>query len=1027
MPRRPIAAKARFARLARTSLPRSPYAGFNAGGYGGQWSGVSALLPGARKDWLGAAGDLWRNSVVAACLGWLTDNFPDAILGTYGQGTPGKPPEPVPFAPLEDLIGPAGTPNPWYTTDELWAATVLSYKTDGNAYWIIVPGSGGAGEPVQLWWEPHFTVTPWRAVGSPNLVDKYYLWRPEGQVQLLPEQVVHFRDGLDPRDPTRGMARLKHCARNIVGLNDAETYTASIVGNLGALGVVWMPESGPGAMADIDEKDALRVASRLRQQMSRENAGKIGAINLPGKFERIGLGPQEMSLDSLPDRMEATVCAILGPSAQSIGLAVGNNTRTFTNLKESDKLSWRNGLIPAQNRMARQLTHQLLPRFFDVPAGLHLGWDRSGVEALQQDLAEAATAATTLAGGAVMDTDEVRARFFKLPPLPNDAGKTLSAPEPQPQPEEGDGGNGQGDGFGDPPPTGPTKARDGRAVEVLRSIGLSWDELATLRPRDLDELLTPAELGSLRLAPEGDAIKAVATAAHRQKKRAARGKDSPDHAAAGHRGGGQYDEAKHPRGPAGRFQPKPGADRRPDPRHVRLARAADAATRHHEALRRRGVAGPRYERALDRAITLKRAADAARRDRAGELFGLRKKQARSQGQLDLVPDRRPAPARGRHTPERDKAAGAIHRARSRQRNRTADGPDPATTADHPAGYIGELKSDLIHFDPQRFQYKLAQTDTHTGAVGSLAGVRKFDPELAGVVAVWKDPADAKVYVVNGHNRLDLARKLGVDKVAVRYLDAPDAQWARAKGALANIAEGRGTSIDAAKFFRDAQITSKADLQDRGIPLSEARTGEGLALAGLNNRLFGRVIDGSLKTSHGAIIGGAGISHEAQNSVADLVDKQKGKLNEGEIRELADDARHAGNRSKNDGPGLFGADDGPDEESLLLHRVKLIADVKQRLSREKNLFGTVGKKRAAETLSRAGNVIDAEASGAVSRDAAEALNVFDSLKRTSLFSGMVNDHAAKLAGAKGDKGRKQVHDDLYESIRSRVKDAYDLGK
>ena len=105
--------------------------------------------------------------------------------------------------------------------------------------------------------------------------------------------------------------------------------------------------------------------------------------------------------------------------------------------------------------------------------------------------------------------------------------------------------------------------------------------------------------------------------------------------------------------------------------------------------------------------------------------------------------------------------------------------------------MGMLNSDLIHFDPGRFQYKIHQTDTTTGAVGSLAGVRKWDPELGGVIQVWKDPHNNKTYVVNGHNRLDLAKKLGVEKVAVRYLDAKDHEQARAKGGANQYRRGSG--------------------------------------------------------------------------------------------------------------------------------------------------------------------------------------------------------------------------------------------
>lgn len=148
------------------------------------------------------------------------------------------------------------------------------------------------------------------------------------------------------------------------------------------------------------------------------------------------------------------------------------------------------------------------------------------------------------------------------------------------------------------------------------------------------------------------------------------------------------------------------------------------------------------------------------------------------------------------------------------------------------------------------------------------------------------------------------------------------------------------------------------------------------------------------------------------------------MTDAELREYVDDARLSGSRAK-DGPSMFG-DDGPDEEALLGHRIKLIVAVKQRLSREKNLFGTVARKRSASTLERGGNVIDTEQSGQIAADAHEALTLFDGLKRTSVFSGAINEHAGQLAEARGDAARRRVEDALYQEIRKRVKDAYNLG-
>ena len=180
-----------------------------------------------------------------------------------------------------------------------------------------------------------------------------------------------------------------------------------------------------------------------------------------------------------------------------------------------------------------------------------------------------------------------------------------------------------------------------------------------------------------------------------------------------------------------------------------------------------------------------------------------------------------------------------------------------------AGDKADIGVEHIHVDPERFQFKIGAA-THTGSVGSLAGVKKFDPELAGHVGVSRDPENGKVFVVNGHNRLDLAKKTGTKKIAVKFYHAATAEEARSKGALTNIAEGRGTSTDAAKFFRDTGLR-KEHIEEAGVPLREKVASEGLDLARLD-KPFHHVTQGELSPARGAIIGGSGLSHEQQYAV-----------------------------------------------------------------------------------------------------------------------------------------------------------------
>jgi len=327
--------------------------------------------------------------------------------------------------------------------------------------------------------------------------------------------------------------------------------------------------------------------------------------------------------------------------------------------------------------------------------------------------------------------------------------------------------------------------------------------------------------------------------------------------------------------------------------------------------------------------------------------------------------------------------------------------------------LAELDPHSIEVDPKRFQYKIIGEHTSTGSVGSLSGVRKYDPNLAGILQVWKDPANGKTYVVNGHNRLDLGKKLGAESVAVRYLKAPDAKTARSIGALTNIAEGRGDALDAAKFFRDTGI-SKEDLSAKGIPMREKIATDGLALSKLDDSLFRKTIDGEIPMARAAIIGGSGLQPAQQRDLMTLVDKEgkKKTLTDGAISEMVDIAKSSQTHQEST-MSLFGEESVT--KSNMIEKAKLQAAIKQRLSREKNLFGTVSRGRAATELARGGNTIDREKSGDLSTQASQSLKTFDQMKNLSgPMSDAINHAASRMAAG---ESQKSVEKDLYAKITS----------
>jgi phage portal protein BeeE len=392
---------------ALATVPQSGYGGAGWTNTFGPWGWAQGTVPpGAKLDYAREAGDLWRNSVVAIVLGWLQDNFLSAIPEVF---RPDKPGSMDGEAIDHDLIRLLEDPNPHWTADELWDAVLLSFKCDGNAY--LIKARDGYGAPTQLWWAAPWQIWPrWPSEG--NVFIGWYDYMVDSRIYPLKvSDVVHIRASPDPYNSRLGCARLKHIVRNVVGLNRGETYIASVIGN-GGPKKVWVPD---GPMQEIDDKEALGIKRRF-MAVNGENAGDVVVANTPGHFENGSSGPQEMSLDSILDRPEATVCAALGVNPMVCALAVGAAMRSYANTKEADSQSWKNGQIPMQKRMARAITKQLLPDF-PRSVGLKMRWNWSKVEALAEDATEAVTRGVAAYQGGISPLNESRG-LAKLPPLP---------------------------------------------------------------------------------------------------------------------------------------------------------------------------------------------------------------------------------------------------------------------------------------------------------------------------------------------------------------------------------------------------------------------------------------------------------------------------------------------------------------------------------------------------------------------------------------------------------------------------------
>jgi hypothetical protein len=323
-----------------------------------------------------------------------------------------------------------------------------------------------------------------------------------------------------------------------------------------------------------------------------------------------------------------------------------------------------------------------------------------------------------------------------------------------------------------------------------------------------------------------------------------------------------------------------------------------------------------------------------------------------------------------------------------------------------------MRTTEIFTDPINLQYK---GNVDAGGVqrqGSLEGVESWSTDAEGVIQVWTNPMDGKTYVVNGHNRLAAAKRLGIPSLRVEELLANTAEQARAQGAIANISSGGGTVFDAAKFLRDSGVADPAQLKQMGIPLDSGFGAQGLALSRLPGNLFQDAVDGRLSLGKAVALGGSGLD-EVQMQAA-MKAMAGSDITDAAFNEVLQQARSAP-VMQGEQVDLFG---NTETLSLMRQKAELAAKIRADLIGDKNLFGRVG--RNANKLQEAGNQISVQGSTQVAMDAQQVLATFDATKYAdgTPISQLLNQGAQEIAnGAKPAAIAKRIKAQLVNAAEA----------
>lgn len=374
----------------------------------------------ARTDYSNAVGDGRNSAIVVACLNWLTQAFLEAPLRVRRYDGDDLVPEPR--HPLLMLIR---RPNPHYAGRMLWKATIADHRATGNAYWIKVRSQ--AGRVVELWWAPSWTMEPqWPDDGRTYISHYTYNVGRGEPIRLDPSEVVHFRHNLDPRNPRKGISPLAPLLREIFTDDEAATFTAALLSNLGIPGTIISPADNE---TEITGDQATQMKAEFEQRFTGDNRGRAMVLGGHVKVDTVTFTPEQMQLRELRRLPEERIAAVLGTPAVLVGLGAGMDKMIYNNYSEAREAAFEEHLIPLGQDLAEELMLQLVPDFEDVE-NVELDFDTSNIRVLQEDQNAMATRLEVMLRSGQITLAEARQRWA-MPPLA-EVIKERGSAEPDP-------------------------------------------------------------------------------------------------------------------------------------------------------------------------------------------------------------------------------------------------------------------------------------------------------------------------------------------------------------------------------------------------------------------------------------------------------------------------------------------------------------------------------------------------------------------------------------------------------------------
>jgi len=321
----------------------------------------------------------YQSAIIMACISWVQRTFPEAPIFLRQRNRDGSWEDNYDHELLKLLE----TPNPYYDGILLQQAMIADFNIDGNAYWRKI--RSGAKRVVELWWIPSTLIEPkWGdTFGASSTFIKHYEYSTGGTPEEIDsEEIVHFRNGIDPDNIRKGLSPLKSLFREVFTDDEAANMTASLLKNMGVPGVVISPKD---TNTQGSQKSADSVKEWFKTMFTGDRRGEPLVMSGSTEVGQFGFSPQQLDLKALRRIPEERISGVFGIPAIVAGLGAGLDRSTFANMSEAREMAYESNIIPTQRIIGSVIKRQLLTDFMDDITNWQVAFDLSEVRVLQED------------------------------------------------------------------------------------------------------------------------------------------------------------------------------------------------------------------------------------------------------------------------------------------------------------------------------------------------------------------------------------------------------------------------------------------------------------------------------------------------------------------------------------------------------------------------------------------------------------------------------------------------------------------